>query len=404
MSQSLPVSANHPPATDAIQSEPRYAYHRLMRRDPNYRWWRPLAVGSTSLGFFLILTIGVVVAMLVVVLLNPTLWEDPDSMSSFEDVENINMADPTEFIITMLSLIIIIPACFFGYLLLGPKPVGLLLSVTGKLRMKWLGISTLAALILYTLYFGGLVLLEQTGVIAATEVPAESIPASPLLMILLVLLLVPFQAAAEEYLFRGMLMQIIGSWLKHPLFAILLPVPLFVIGHLYDLYGQVDVAVFAIAAGYLTWRTGGLEAAIGLHTVNNVVLFIFGSVGLMDLNAEGSSLSSLISSVVLTGVTTLILLQLAKRFKIERTAGPAPLPPQPHYLVPWPAPQQLTQPPYGYYPPAQQQTPSAPHPTGAYWNPPPGYQQPTGPTQPPADPTTETDTDRDSDPHRPTQG
>jgi hypothetical protein len=45
-----------------------------------------------------------------------------------------------------------------------------------------------------------------------------------------ILLLVPLQAAAEEYIFRGYLMQSIGRWLRHPAFAILLPVPLFVLG------------------------------------------------------------------------------------------------------------------------------------------------------------------------------
>jgi hypothetical protein len=62
----------------------------------------------------------------------------------------------------------------------------------------------------------------------------------------------------------------IGRWLRHPAFAILLPVPLFVLGHGYDLLGQIGVGLFAVAAGWLTWRTGGLEAAIALHVVNNL--------------------------------------------------------------------------------------------------------------------------------------
>ncbi|MDF2498717.1 MAG: family intrarane metalloprotease protein, partial [Arthrobacter koreensis] len=63
------------------------------------------------------------------------------------------------------------------------------------------------------------------------------------LMLLVAVAVVPFQAAAEEYAFRGLLMQVIGSWLRHPAFAILLPVPLFVLGHGYGLVGQIDVAI-----------------------------------------------------------------------------------------------------------------------------------------------------------------
>lgn len=390
MSQSLPTAPSYsqqwPQPAAVPANEPRFAYHRLMKRDPQYRWWRPLAVGSTALGFYLILLVVLVVAMVIMVAVNPTLWADTDMVTS----ETVNMTDPSEFILTMLSLIILIPACFTGYLLLGPKPVGLLLSVTGKLRFKWLGVCTLAALIVYVIYFGLSFALEALGIVAPTEVPAESIPASPLLMILLVLLLVPFQAAAEEYLFRGLLMQTIGSWLKHPLFAILIPIPLFVLGHLYDIYGQIDVAVFALAAGYLTWRTGGLEAAIGLHVVNNVIIFVLGSVGLADMNATESTLASLISSVCLTVFVTFLMVYLANRFKIERTAGPAPIPPQPQYLAPWPVPYQqgypqqpgIAQPAFGYYPQVQPPVPPA-HPTGAFWAPPEGMNPPAyPPTQP----------------------
>lgn len=418
MSQPLPAAAAQPhqgaqPAASG-GNEPRFAYHRLMRRDPDYRWWRPLATGSAALGFFLILTIGIVVAMFIMMMMTPSMWTDADTGTAFDTAAALDMTDPALFITTMLSLIILIPSCFTAYLLLGPKPVGLLWSVAGKLRFKWLGIATLASLCVYLVFYGLTFGLQAVGILEAEQVPAESIPASPLLMIILVLALVPFQAAAEEYLFRGLLMQMIGSWLKHPLFAILIPIPLFVVGHLYDVYGQIDVAVFALAAGYLTWRTGGLEAAIGLHVVNNVVLFIFGSVGLMDMNASESSLESVLVSAVLTAVVTFLLVRLSIRFKIERTAGPAPLPPQPQYLVPWPAPQYPGQAqhgqPYGYYPPVQGAVPpAAPHPTGAYWAPPaPGMVPPSAahgpsptpgpppiPGQPPAPPADEADPDSD---------
>lgn len=65
-------------------------------------------------------------------------------------------------------------------------------------------------------------------------------------MLVAVIVLVPFQAAAEEVVFRGLAMNIIGSWLKHPAWAVLIPVPFFVYGHLYDLPGLIDVGIFAV--------------------------------------------------------------------------------------------------------------------------------------------------------------
>ncbi len=83
-------------------------------------------------------------------------------------------------------------------------------------------------------------------------------------------------------------MQLVGSWLRHPAFAILLPVPLFVLGHGYDVWGAASVGLFAVVAAWLTWRTGGLEAAISLHIVNNLLIFLLGSVAVVDANATSA--------------------------------------------------------------------------------------------------------------------
>ena len=112
--------------------------------------------------------------------------------------------------------------------------------------------------------------------------PGDAPSENPMLWasLAVILLVVPLQAAAEEYVFRGYLQQAIGRWLRHPAFAILLPVPLFVLGHLYDPLGQAAVGLFAVVAGWLTWRTGGLEAAIALHVVNNLSAFLLALAGL----------------------------------------------------------------------------------------------------------------------------
>ena len=49
----------------------------------------------------------------------------------------------------MASLIIMIPAVYLAYLLLGSKPVGQLVSVAGKLRWRWFGLATGASALLF---------------------------------------------------------------------------------------------------------------------------------------------------------------------------------------------------------------------------------------------------------------
>lgn len=143
-------------------------------------------------------------------------------------------------------------------------------------------------------------------------------------MVLLVLVLIPFQAAAEEYVFRGYLMQLVGGWLRHPAFAILFPVPLFVLGHGYDVWGAASVGMFAIVAAWLTWRTGGLEAAISLHIVNNVLIFLLGSVALVDANATSGTPVDLLASGLAMIVYAVLADRWAGKLGIARTAGVAP--------------------------------------------------------------------------------
>ena len=102
------------------------------------------------------------------------------------------------------------------------------------------------------------------------------------LYIVLILLIVPFQCYAEELLFRGYLMQTVGRWLKNPVWAIIIPAPIFMVLHGYGLWGLLSVLTMALTAGFLCWYTGGLEAGIGLHIANNVSIFIFGLLGLAD--------------------------------------------------------------------------------------------------------------------------
>lgn len=334
--------------------EANYDFHRLMRRDAKYAWWRPLAIGGTGLGFFLALSIVLGLVMIIAMLANPLTWVADDT-SNMEEAINVemNLANPADFSLAMVSIIVMIPAAMLAYLILGPKPWGMLLSVAGRIRWNWLALCAGVSAMIFALYFGLSLGLESSGLVESVPVPPSSIPENPLFMALLVILMVPFQSAAEEIVFRGLFMQAIGSWLKHPAFAILIPVPFFVAAHGYDLYGQLDVAIFAIAAGYLTWRTGGIEAGIAVHVMNNLGIFLLASFGIVDVNAEGSTLDGLIASAVVTLALTYVLLMLARRNGIQRSAGPIPPKAEaPRLLQPWPM----------AYPPA--------HPNQAYWAPP----------------------------------
>lgn len=136
--------------------------------------------------------------------------------------------------------------------------------------------------------------------------------------LLVILLLTPLQAAGEEYLFRGYLTQAFGSlvWARRAsqALAVLGPALIFALFHGLSQDAPVffDRFAFGVVAGILVIRTGGLEAAIAMHVLNNFLAFglalAFGDLT-TALNATGDSswwmiLSTLTQSLVYLGLAT----------------------------------------------------------------------------------------------------
>ncbi|MFC7361477.1 CPBP family intramembrane glutamic endopeptidase [Nocardioides astragali] len=135
---------------------------------------------------------------------------------------------------------------------------------------------------------------------------------------LVILLLTPLQAAGEEYLFRGYLTQAFGSlvWARRAsqVLAVLGPALIFALFHGLSQDAPVffDRFAFGVMAGILVIRTGGLEAAIAMHVLNNFLAFglalAFGDLT-TALTATGDSswwmiLSTLTQSLVYLALAT----------------------------------------------------------------------------------------------------
>ncbi|MGH1977358.1 CPBP family intramembrane glutamic endopeptidase [Rothia sp. L_38] len=303
------------------QEKQNLGYHRLSHADPKGAWWKPLVEAVIGVPLYLVLSLLLVVAFFFVLLLglDPALPADPSYLilaASPGILEQEALRSPATFVFLFGSVALMFPALWLARLILGPKPWGLIHSVTGRMRWGWLATCFgIAALLIVALP------LAFDMALGARYVPSTTLPVSGLIaMLVAIALVVPVQAYAEELVFRGYLMQTIGRWLKHPAWAIVIPAPLFMLGHLYDLWGQLSVLVMGLAAGYITWRTGGLEAAIALHMVNNLLAMSFGVLGMADpFLQEGSTVGMFISSLVSNGLFVLVVIWAANRRRLERT-------------------------------------------------------------------------------------
>lgn len=86
----------------------------------------------------------------------------------------------------------------------------------------------------------------------------------------------PLQAAAEEYFFRGYLLQSLQAVLRVPWAGVVASALVFALFHgTQNLPLFLDRFCFGLLAGFLVARTGGIEAAVAAHVANNVFAFVW---------------------------------------------------------------------------------------------------------------------------------
>jgi uncharacterized protein len=230
-------------------------------RSRDWRWWRPL-LGLLLFGVVFSVADVVVVLVAVLTRLSPDL--------AMED-----LIDPATLLITNLTLIVGIPTVWLAWAVAHGMGIGWSSSVLGRLR--WRLFAPLTGRALATLGVG---VALTVGIGLAVEPDGVTGPVHGFGWLLVVVFLTtPLQSAAEEYLFRGYLSQAIAGWIRAPrtgaVVAGLVTATLFSLAHVPpDFLTFFDRFAFGLAASAVVWLTGGLEGAIVLHAVNNVLVFV----------------------------------------------------------------------------------------------------------------------------------
>jgi membrane protease YdiL (CAAX protease family) len=312
-------------------------YHRLARETPAYAWWRLPVAALVIVAAYLSLTMLLVAGAAV--------WfETPASTGSldgwFDAVGDLDLRHVDYLVIDLVSIAVLIPAVLAGVSVTGPRPVGYLSSVAGRMRWSWLGVTALIASAVSAATIGASVAITALTDPSEVSAPAR-IDSRIVIVLVVVLLVVPFQAAAEEYLFRGYLMQLIGSWSRFAIVPVVVTTPLFVAAHGYGLWGLLDVGLFGLTAAVLTIRTGGLEAAIAAHAANNSVLFALDALGVLSATDDsGAGPLDLVPSIVASVALVTLVEWAARRRGLRRTRRPIAPPPAPMWPPPpWAMPQ-----------------------------------------------------------------
>lgn len=245
----------------------------------NYRWYRPILVMIVTLVMFVIFS-----AILTIVFASVYGWDFILHMTQGYEVMNTEMGQ----IFSDLGVIIMLPSLYIAVKIIKDRLFSSYSSSRGGWNHKLYFKALIIPVIIYIIFEA--ISLSITGVKGSNHFSV--------MFFIACLILVPLQSIAEEYIFRDLLMQSLGSWFNIPILALLIQAVIFAAFHGYNSLGIFGVFVSGLVMGFFTWKTNGLEVGAALHTVNNLAVAFTVMFGL-EMASSTAQLNDVIFSIVI---------------------------------------------------------------------------------------------------------
>lgn len=180
------------------------------------------------------------------------------------------------FVSMLLSVIVVLPATLVAVRLLHGRPVRSVLTANRPARWG-LALGSFAATVVLLGAITGFQLA-----LWPEDFAVRWRPAGLAMFLPAILVLIPFQALAEETLFRGYIQQVTARATGLTIVRLVVPAALFTLLHSANpeaaasgLWAFADWFVLGLYMGWLALRGDGLEAPAGFHAGINVFLAIF---------------------------------------------------------------------------------------------------------------------------------
>lgn len=254
-------------------------YITFPRTFENYRWYKPILVFIVAFIITLILSGLILGAFYLIV--------GPDFVKSVFQGGYEALNSPMAIFFTDLFVIVFIPSLYLASKVVKDRPFSSYSSSRGGWNFKLYFKALIIPLILYILYMGA-----ESAITGQKDTSHFSIA-----FLIVILISVPLQSIAEEYVFRGLIMQTLGSWFKIPVLALVLQAIIFTLSHGYNSIGLFGTLVSGLGYGFFAWKTNGIEVSSALHSVNNFCVGLFVMLGL-KVSTSSPQLSDVVSGIV----------------------------------------------------------------------------------------------------------
>ena len=273
-----------------------YEYTTFPRAFVTYAWFKPLLVALLTAVFTLMIQ-GITFLICLLWIGGPELMREAMSNST----STYYYSGPG-LLMRVGGVAGMLPALALAERIVRGRPF----SSYSSSRGGWNWAAFVKCLVLAVVVFGA----ESVAMILGLPDPgADGINKFTIIGAILCIVVVPLQAAAEEYIYRGLLMQAIGSWTKLPALAVVLSAIIFGISHSsYDVLGITATGIAGLGFAFLAWYSRGLEASSAAHAANNLSVFIFSGLGLGSGGSGGIEMVLISSGVMLLYCACIVLL------------------------------------------------------------------------------------------------
>lgn len=282
----------------------QYDYVTYPRQFITYRWYKPLFTAVLFAIFYAALLIIMVVGASV--LGNYELGLRPEEFleSLTGGYDNVDMTSVTGVVIFLGQVVVMLPALMLARAIVRDRTWSSYSSSRGGFDLGLFIKCTLISLV-----------VVSAPIFARdwffTEHGAPDMGVSPLVLALIVVL-GTLQCIAEEYVFRGLLVQTLGSWLRIPIIAIIVSAVPFALMHPYNNIGKALIFITGCTLGIAAWLGRGLEASSAFHIGNNLIIFLMQAFGVTQVGSE-VTMEDVYFCLAIYAVYTLIILILSKK-------------------------------------------------------------------------------------------
>lgn len=247
-------------------------YTTYPREFITYKWYRPLLV-------FLLLAIFFFISGMLIIFIASFATGDINHILDLATggYDTLDAYTPVGVIVTLGSVAVMIPCLALANKIAGKRPFSSYTSSRGGWDFGIFFRCFLIALVVVSL---PIVVVQ---VFLSDRDSAVLFTAAGFIMLTII---GPLQCIAEEYAFRGFIMQSFGSWFRVPVIAMVLSSAVFGALHAYNLIGIFGIFLSGMFYCIETWLAGGIEASSAIHIANNMTAFYTLGLGYGTLSSE----------------------------------------------------------------------------------------------------------------------